>query len=130
MHKYESNVAAGAKKMENTRELWGNVESMIYTILKGTNISPPNAVEGFAPQNGFRKVEAVTMPVEDHEASTILGIDAADFETSRALLGVIFQKRYCWTEERIDDMTLPEVVLALEHAMEYDAPSKQSVWDL
>jgi hypothetical protein len=45
-------------------------------------------------------------------------------------LGFIFGERYGWTDEEVDGMTTPEVFIALEHAMEFDAPSKKSVWSL
>jgi len=60
----------------------------------------------------------------------VTGPETTAFELLRASLGFIFGERYGWTEEAIDEMTLPEVFIALEHAMECDDPSKKSVWNL
>ena len=62
--------------------------------------------------------------------SELIRPETTAFELLRASLGFIFWERYGWTEETIDGMTLPEVFIALEHAMECDAPSKKSVWNL
>ena len=116
--------------MPTNRELWSEIEAMVLAILNNINKRHPKAVGEFMRRNGFRRVATFTSPIEGPEASTTLTKEAADFESLKALLSMIIQERYCWTPENIDSMSLPEVLIALEHAMEYDAPSKRSVWDL
>jgi hypothetical protein len=105
---------------------------MVQIILKGIRERHPNTIEELMPKprcgtNGHLKVAAKDRGADSAEPPTN---EPADFELLTASLGVIFQERYGWTEEQIDNMTLPQVFLALEHAMEYDAPCKKSVWNL
>jgi hypothetical protein len=118
--------------MRTTVDLWGKIESLVQTILEDVDKRHPNTVVELMRTNGSRKGNMLAMPITSYlsAASKALRNEATAFELLRASLGVIFQERYCWTDERIDEMTLPEVFIALEHAMEYDAPSKKSVWDL
>lgn len=47
-----------------------------------------------------------------------------------AALDVIFQERYGWPPGTVENITLWHLFLALEHAMQYDDPSKPSIWKI
>jgi hypothetical protein len=79
-------------------------------------------------KNRFSNNKTLTRAITDKVRKTTRPETTA-FELLRASLGFIFSERYGWTDEKIDDMTLPEVLIALEHAMDYDSPSKKSVWN-
>jgi hypothetical protein len=45
-------------------------------------------------------------------------------------LDMIFNLRYGWPEGTIASMPVSDLLLALDHAMEYDDPSKPSIWEI
>jgi hypothetical protein len=114
------------------RELRTKIELMVGAILNDVNERHPNSMDELLRKNEFGNNKTLTIAITDNvsEPLTVINPEIPAFELLRASLGFIFCERYGWTEEAIDKLTLPEVFLALEHAMEYDAPSKKSVWDL
>jgi hypothetical protein len=120
-----------AKNMTK-RELRTKIEFMVGAILHDVNEEHPNSMDELLRKNEFgnNKTLAIAIPENVSEPLTVTKPETAAFELLRASLGLIFCERYGWTEETIDKLTLPEVFIALEHAMEYDAPSKKSVWNL
>ena len=115
------------------RDLRNKIEFMVEAILDGVNERHPHCMDELLHKNEFacnnkRFTIAITKSVS--EPYEVAGPETTAFELLRASLGFIFRERYGWTEEAIDGMTLPEVFIALEHAMECDAPSQKSVWSL
>jgi hypothetical protein len=108
------------------RDLQSKIESMVESILDGVNKRHPHTMDELLQKGDFGNNKSLTIATENKPART----DTTAFELLRASLGFIFQERYGWTDEIIDRLTLPEVFTALEHAMEWDAPSKMSVWNL
>jgi hypothetical protein len=43
---------------------------------------------------------------------------------------MIFEPRYGWPPGTAAKMTIPEICLALENAIEHDNPAKPSVWEI
>jgi hypothetical protein len=110
-------------------DLQSKIESMVQTIVDDANKRHPHAMDELMQcDNGNTIRIAITDNVS--EPLRVIKTETAAFEALRASLGLIFSQRYGWTEEAIDKMTLSDVCIALEHAMEYDAPSKKSVWNL
>ena len=105
------------------RDLQSRIEFMVEAILKGVNERHPHSMDELLQINEFGNNNV-------SEPCKVSGPETIAFELLRASLGFIFGKRYGWTEDAIDKMTLPEVFIALEHAMEFDAPTKKSVWNL
>jgi hypothetical protein len=100
--------------------------------LDGVNKRHPNTMDELLQQNAFGNNKTLTRAAKGNAfyPYNATRSETTVFELLRASLGLIFRQRYGWTEEAIDGMTLPEVFIALEHAMECDAPSKMSVWSL
>ena len=114
------------------RDLQTKIEFMVEAILDSVNESHPNSMDELLQKNDFANNRTLTKAVTDNVSKpySVTRPETAAFELFRASLGLILGKRYGWTEEAIDKMTLPEVFIALEHAMEFDAPTKKSVWQL
>jgi hypothetical protein len=114
------------------RDLQTRIEFMVEAILDGVNKRHPNTMDELLQKNEFgtNKTLAIARPDKVSERYKATRPETTAFELLRASLGFIFEQRYGWTEEAIDRMTLPEVFIALEHAMECDSPSKKSVWNL
>jgi len=114
------------------RDLQSRIEFMVEAILDGVNKRHPNTMDELLQKNDFANNRTLTKAVTGNVSKTynVIKPETAAFELLRASLGFIFGKRYGWTEEAIDKMTLPEVFIALEHAVEFDAPTKKSVWQL
>ena len=113
-------------------DLWIKIEFMVEAILKGVNDRHPNSMDELLRKNEFGNKGTFTKAITGNvsKRQTVIRPETTAFELLRASLGIIFQERYGWTEEAVDGMTLAEVFIALEHAMECDAPFKKSVWDL
>lgn len=111
--------------------LRSRIESMVHAILDDVNDKHPNTMDELMQKNEFSNSKTLPLAITENVSGSLKRIktETTAFELLRASLGLIFWKRYGWTEETIDGMTLPEVFIALEHAMEYDASNK-SVWDL
>jgi hypothetical protein len=114
------------------RDLQTKIEFMVEAILAGVNKRHPNTMDELLQKNRFANKEQRLIAITDNVSKPykVTRPETIAFELFRASLGFIFRERYGWTEEDIDGMTLPEVFIALEHAMECDAPSKKSVWNL
>jgi hypothetical protein len=114
------------------RDLQTRIEFMVEAILDGVNKRHPNTMDELLQKNEFGNNKTLTKTVKENvsEPYKVTRLETIGFELLRASLGFIFLERYGWTEEAIDGMTLPEVFIALEHAMECDTPSKKSVWNL
>ena len=114
------------------RDLRNKIEFMVKAILDGVNQRHPNSMDELLNKNEFGNCKSLATANTGNvsEANIVASSESTAFELLRASLGVIFLERYGWTDEAIDRMSLPEVFIALEHAMEYDAPSKKSVWNL
>jgi hypothetical protein len=114
------------------RDLQTRIEFMVEAILDGVNKRHPNTMDELLQRNDFANNKTLTRAVTGKVTKpySVTRPETAAFELLRASLGFIFGERYGWKDEAIDRMTLPEVFIALEHAIEYDAPSKKSVWNL
>jgi len=110
----------------NERDLQIKIEFMVEEILLGVNKRHPHTMDELLHKNEFGNNKTLTKAITDK----VTRPETTAFELLRASLGFIFKERYGWTEEEIDFMTLPQVFIALEHAVSYDAPSKKSVWNL
>jgi hypothetical protein len=115
-----------------TIDLQSRIESMVQKIVDDANRRHPHAMDELTHAPACRNAKTIKLEItkDVSEPLKVVETEAAAFESLRAYLGVIFGERYGWTEEAIDKLNLSEVFIALEHAMEYDAPSKKSVWNL
>jgi hypothetical protein len=113
-------------------ELENRIAFMIGAILEGVNERHPHSMDELLRKNQFGKTNSFTIAITDNVSKRykVSTPESIAFELLRASLGFIFRERYGWTDEAVDGMTMPEVFIALEHAMECDAPSKKSVWSL
>jgi hypothetical protein len=111
------------------RDLRATIECMVKEILDGVNKRHPNSMDELLQKNEFGNNKTLTKAITD-TVYDLARPETTAFELLRASLGFIFRERYGWTDEATDGMTLPEVFIALEHAMECDAPYKKSVWNL
>jgi hypothetical protein len=112
------------------RDLQTRLEFMVEAILNGVNKRHPHTMDELLHINDFGNNKTLTKAHTESKPYELTRPETNAFELFRASLGLIFWERYGWTDERIDDLTLPQVFIALEHAMEYDAPSRKSVWNL
>jgi len=108
------------------------VKCMVEAILTDVNARHPHSMDELLQLNEFGNNKTLTKAIKDNvsEPCQVAKPATTSFELLRASLGLIFGERYGWTEETIDNLTWPEVFIALEHAMEYDAPFTKSVWNL
>jgi hypothetical protein len=113
-------------------DLGNRIAFMVEAILEGVNERHPHSMDELLHKNEFDNNNTLAIAITDNASKRykVTRPETTAFELLRASLGFIFQERYGWTEEVVDGMTLPEVFIALEHAMECDAPSKKSVWSL
>lgn len=118
--------------MTKLLELQSNIESMVQTIVDDANRRHPHVMDDLMHIHECSHDNTIKIAITDDvsEPLKVIKTETAAFELLIASLGLIFRERYGWTEEAVGKMTLPDVFIALEHAMEYDAPSKKSVWDL
>jgi hypothetical protein len=113
-------------------DLEARIAFMVEAILKGVNERHPHSMDELLRKHEVGRNNTFTIAITDKvsKRDKVTKPETTAFEFLRASLGFIFQERYGWKEEAVDGMTLPEVFIALEHAMECDAPSKKSVWSL
>jgi len=113
-------------------DLETKIAFMVEAILKGVNERHPHSMDELLHKHeiGRNNTFAIATTGKVSKRDKVIKSETTAFEFLRASLGFIFQERYGWKEEAVDGMTLPEVFIALEHAMECDSPSKKSVWSL
>jgi hypothetical protein len=113
-------------------DLGNRIAFMVEAILQGVNERHPHSMDELLHKNEFGNNNTFTNAITDSVSKRYRAAtpESTAFELLRASLGFIFRERYGWTDEAVDGMTMPEVFIALEHAMECDAPSKKSVWSL
>ena len=105
----------------------------IIEILTGDICSLPTAnLQKLLQKCGISEDEFLRM-TEDQITETVTSI--LQNQETRAdnlivALDMIFESRYGWPEGTVAEMPLKDILFALEHAMEYDALSKPSIWDL
>jgi hypothetical protein len=111
-------------------DLEARIAFMVEAILKGVNERHPHSMDELLLKHEIGNNNTFTIARKDNSSKRDKATkpEITAFEFLRASLGFIFQERYGWKEEAVDGMTLPDVFIALEHAMECDAPSKKSVW--
>ena len=113
-------------------DLENRIALMVETILEGVNERHPHSMDELLHKKELSNNNTFTIAIANNVSKPRQATrpETAAFELLRASLGFIFRERYGWTDEAVDVMTMPEVFIALEHAMECDAPSKKSVWSL
>ena len=113
-------------------DLEARIAFMVEAILKGVNERHPHSMDELLRKHEVGNNNTFTIAIRDNVSKRhkVTKPETTAFEFLRASLGIIFRERYGWTDDAVDGMTLPEVFIALEHAMECDSPSKKSVWSL
>jgi hypothetical protein len=117
--------------MRTSAEYTRRLDRMVEILLGDIYEKHPDSVEEFLRKHGYSADRISQMdPVERHEAwrevwKTLPGRT----ETLTTALDLLFGIRYGWQEGTAKKLTPVEAFLALEHAIEYDAPGKPSIWD-
>jgi hypothetical protein len=113
-------------------DLETRIEFMVEAILEGVNKRHPHSMDELLHKKQVSNSNTLTIAIANNVSKPrqVTRPETIAFELLRAALGFIFRERYGWTDEAVDVMTMPDVFIALEHAMEFDAPSKKSVWSL
>jgi hypothetical protein len=107
---------------------YAKIDRYLRTLLGDAYLSPlPMTMRGQLRARGVDKDPSDLSLVELFE---ILSQPEKEcwIDTVMPTLDMIFGPRYGWPEGTAKTMTIPELCLALEHAIEHDDPAKPSVW--
>ena len=101
-------------------DLQSKIESMVQAIVDDANKRHPHALDELLHIHESSNDKTIKIEITDSvsEPLRVIEPETAVFESLRASLGLIFRERYGWTEEAIGKMTLSDVAIALEHAMD------------
>jgi hypothetical protein len=91
----------------------------------------PSTADEFLNLLGATASELEKMPVQEMLARLSANRPKETWiDTVRTALDMLFQQRYGWPEGRALAMSIEDLRIALEHAIEHDDPTKPSVWAL
>jgi hypothetical protein len=104
------------------------IDAQVRILLGDAYLSPVPAT-----LRGYLKARGVTKALHDMTFEEIIvGLYSPEkeswLETVLQTLDMMFQQRYGWAEGAVRMKTIPELCIALEHAIEHDDPTKPSVW--
>lgn len=108
------------------------VEQWLDILFRDLSSNHPKTVEGWLMKHGYSE-EQIKNLSEDELIKALqkaVNSEPSKLDNIVAALDLLFQARYGWPEGSAHNLTPAQVFLALEHAMEYDAPGKPSVWEL
>ena len=106
------------------------IDAQLRILLGDAYLSPlPATLRGYLKARGMKKA-LHDMTFEE----IIIGLYSPEkeswLETTFLTLDMIFQGRYGWAEGDAKKKTIPELCVALEHAMENDDPNRPSIWEM
>ncbi len=111
-------------------ELDNEINRMVEILIGDICAAPPVSLEKLLDKHGISKerFDAMTADEKFDAVAKVLELQDTKRDNIVAALDMMFEARYGWPEGTVKNMTLRDVFLALEHAIEYDAPSKPSIW--
>jgi RNAse (barnase) inhibitor barstar len=108
------------------------VDKLIDILMGNIYGENPVAIEEFLEKNGYSREQVKQMTTnETHEAwRKVWDKNPPGTDTLVAALDLLFNARYGWPEGSALKLTPAQAYLALEHAVEYDALGKPSIWNI
>jgi len=107
------------------------IERIVEILLGEIHDEHPKTFDAFLEKRGVTRSAFSQMSTE--EKVSLLDRSAEDRPTEMdnliAALDLLFEARYGWEPGTVGKMTLWEAFIALEHAVDYDAPYKPSIWE-
>lgn len=110
-------------------EVMRKVESLVWVLMGDISVKYPGSFDEYLRQHGINQDEINGMsPVQKMNRASELATPQriANILTS---LDLIFEARYGWAPGTAGNMKAAELFEALDHALNYDAPGKRSVWE-
>jgi hypothetical protein len=113
-------------------ELHRQIENWVDLLLGDIYERYPGSLEEGLLKAGMKQDQIEKMDQKERvEAyAEYLNNRPTRLETMGVALDLIFGALWGWTREEIDQMTFPEIYIALEHALDYDAKTRPSVWEV
>jgi len=105
----------------------------IVQILLGDLCAAPTApLKELFVRHGISSERFDDMTIDEKfgAAESILSREGTRTQNLISALDLIFEARYGWPQGTVGQLTLLDVLLALEHATEYDSPERPSVWEI
>jgi hypothetical protein len=119
--------------VKNFTEVWTRIESRLEILLGDYKAKASFAdLDKFLITNGVNQQELLAMPVAKKLdlASDFIRRKPTPFENTCAALDLLLGARFGFTCDQLRQMTGPEILEALDHAMGYDASHKPSIWEI
>ena len=108
------------------------IDNIVDILLGDICGASDGSLKRYLKQNGISDEEFRQMTADQQFETfkTILKKRGTKTDNVIAALDMIFSARYGWPEGTAGKITLAQTLEALEHATEYDAPSKPSIWEI
>jgi hypothetical protein len=123
------------ESFKSSVEAFKKIDQIIETLLGDIYGRSPESFNKLLESHGIKPDEYEKLPpLKRLEAARKLYKDQPNgMDTQKAYLNLIFAARYNWPEGTVDNMTMEEILEALQHALEADEwrPSKRkqkSIW--
>lgn len=113
-------------------EFMKKIEHFVEILFGNINGTPPASLQKFLEKYGIPKEQSDRMTLEEKIKAFL---EIGEKQTTKGdnilvALDMIFEARYGWPEGTVANITLADIFLALEHATDYDDPSKPSIWEI
>jgi hypothetical protein len=105
---------------------------IVEVLLGDLCAAPANSFKEFVARHGisFETYDGMSIDEKFNCAQLILSKQSTRTQNLISALDLIFEARYGWPEGTVGQLTLPDILLALDHAIEYDSPERQSLWEI
>jgi len=120
------------KQLLSDFELKGKVDQIIGILLGDICAQSFPSLTKLLERGGVSKEEFDRMTIYEQSdiVTRLLPRQTTQTEDLIAALDMIFEARYGWPEGTVADLGFREVLMALEHATEYDDPARPSIWQV
>ncbi|MEN6407174.1 MAG: hypothetical protein ABFC77_11965 [Thermoguttaceae bacterium] len=108
------------------------LDRLVEILVGNLCAQPPHDLRVYLKELGISEEEYDKMTVDDKFDVVQQALQRRPNNTDNqiALLDIIFKERYGWPEGTVNKHGVSAILLAMEHATEYDNPSKPSIWEI
>jgi RNAse (barnase) inhibitor barstar len=120
------------EQLEEAAYFTSRIDNLIQILMGNIYEEYPATIEAFLLKKGYTQ-EQISQMAPEQILETLIKLGAGKPERSKNLtiaLDLLFEARYGWPEGTAGKLTPAEAYLALENAMEFDAPEKPSIWEV